>query len=83
MWKKNETVALKLPSNENPTCCSFFVQTFKLLGHESGFHYLLASLNCFELYFALMTAGIKSLNYGSIIYLKISKLWLGFATLVT
>ena len=43
------------------------------LGHESGFHYLLATLNCFELDIHSMTAGIGSRNSGPI-YPKILKL---------
>ena len=70
---ENETMTLTLPSNKNPTCCLWFVQIFKLMGHESDFLYLLVSLNCFELYFPLMKAGIGSRNYGPI-YPKISKL---------
>ena len=71
--KNTETMTLTLPSNKNPTYSLCFAHIFKLLGHESGFHYLLATLNCFELDIHSMTAGIGSRNSGPI-YPKILKL---------
>ena len=68
-----ETMTLPLPINKNPTCSLCSVHIFKLLGQESGFHYLLAFLKCFKLYFPLMVAGTGYRYYGPI-YPKILKL---------